>query len=203
MAHAHRGQGLSWNDINECAPTTHSVDRSTRSLASFSHVHDPSLKSRIALGAALALRAALAPATSGCGMPTVADTVQLGDHADTPEIALDEDFFHCVIQPEVITAFSCAGGASGESGSCHAAKSALRLVEVPAPARCQNGRVIGEAPAESLVNLDRVRTTIGPDAEASPLYQRPLGLASHPRVIFDANSKAAAALRMWLNGGAP
>jgi hypothetical protein len=133
--------------------------------------------------------------------PTAADTVDLGDNFDSPEIALDENFFHCEIQPNVITKSRCSEGGSGDGGGCHAAKSALRLVQVTSPARCQNGRVVGTPPAESEVNLERIRASVGPDADASPLYRRPLGLDSHPRVIFDARSPEATLLRQWLNGG--
>jgi hypothetical protein len=176
-----------------------SVDRSSCVLASFSHVHAlPRILLRV-----VSAGCALGAAGAGCHTPTIADTVDLGDHADTPEIALDEDTFHCVIQPLVITQYGCARGMGGESGSCHAAKSALRLIEVPSPASCQGGRVIGEPPAESVVNLEAVRTSVGLDAESSPLYRRPLGLDSHPRTIFGAGSAQAGLLRAWLDGASP
>ena len=139
--------------------------------------------------------------TNGCGTPTAADTVALGDNFESPEFTIDEDFFHCQIQPLIVTAQRCAQGASGDSGGCHAQKSALRLVPVDQPTRCQDGRVIGSPSAESEVNLERVRATLGVDAEASPFYRRPLGLDSHPRVIFDASSDEAALIRQWLSGG--
>ncbi|MDB4976103.1 MAG: hypothetical protein JWN48_4444 [Myxococcaceae bacterium] len=145
-----------------------------------------------ALSAALAL---------GC-TPTLGDTVDLGDNPETPELSLDKNFFHCQIQPLVLTAQSCASGGPGEAGSCHAARSALRLVDVPVPSLCQNNRLVGNAAAESIVNLERVRSSVGADADASPLYRRPLGLDSHPRTIFTPDSQSALLLRMWLNGQA-
>jgi hypothetical protein len=168
-------------------------------LASFSQVH---VISPIPVRAAL-LAWAVGSFGAACHTPTAADTIDLGDQADTPDITLDDDTFHCVIQPEVITQYGCARGNAGESGSCHAAKSALRLVEVPTSPRCQGGRVIGEPPAESLVNLEAVRSAVGLDADSSPLYRRPLGLDSHPRVVFDAKSAPAMALRAWLDGASP
>ena len=138
---------------------------------------------------------------SGCGLPTASDTVDLGDNPEPPDISIDADFFHCRIQPEVITEFRCAPGESADGGGCHTARSALRLVEVPTPPRCQDGRVVGAPPVESEVNLERIRTTVGVDAEASPFYRRPLGLDSHPRRIFEESSAAADLIRMWLNGG--
>ena len=131
--------------------------------------------------------------------PTVADTVDLGDHPEPVDLALDEDFFHCEVQPKVLTAQGCAAGGAGESGSCHLARSALRLVEVTEVSICQAGRVVGQPSRESLLNLERVRTAIGVDADASPLYRRPLRLDSHPRAVFAADSEPATVLRDWLN----
>jgi hypothetical protein len=136
---------------------------------------------------------------AGC-TPTALDTIDLGDHPEPPDLALDEDFFHCEVQPKVLTAQGCATGAPGESGSCHMARSALRLLEAPTATICQSGRVVGGASRESTVNLERVRASVGVDADASPLYRRPLGLDSHPRAIFPADSEAAAVLRAWLDG---
>lgn len=137
---------------------------------------------------------------SACATPPVADTVDLGDNFDAPEIALDQDFYYCEIQPNVISKGLCAQGAAGDGDGCHTQKSALRLIAVPSEARCQDGRLIGTPPAEAEVNLERVRASIGPDADSSPLYRRPLGLDSHPRVIFDGRSQEAALLRQWLSG---
>lgn len=132
--------------------------------------------------------------------PTGLDTVDLGDNPEPPDLALDEDLFHCEVQPKVLGAHGCAAGGTGESGSCHSARSALRLVEVPVPSVCQSGRLVASASPESLFNLERVRTSIGVDADTSALYRRPLGLDSHPRVVFTADSDAANLLRAWLDG---
>ena len=133
--------------------------------------------------------------------PTALETVDLGDQIEAPELNLDEQFFHCEIQPKVLTQYGCAAGGPGDSGGCHAARSALRLVDAPTAPTCQGGRVVGMPSPESLVNLERVRADIGVDADSSPLYRRPTGLDSHPRVIFASDSEAAALLRSWLNGG--
>jgi hypothetical protein len=137
----------------------------------------------------------------GCGLPTAADTVDLGDNPEPPDLSIDEDFFHCRIQPEIITEFRCAAGIASDGGGCHLSRSALRLVEVNAPPRCQDGRLVGAPPVESAVNLERVRTVVGVDAETSQFYRRPLGLDSHPRRIFEESSPAAELVRMWLNSG--
>jgi hypothetical protein len=136
----------------------------------------------------------------GC-TPTASETIDLGDNFEAPELTLDEDFFYCEIQPNVISKMSCAEGASGDSGGCHAERSALRLIPVDEAAHCQDGRLIGAPPTNAEVNLSHVRSSVGVDAESSPLYRRPLGLDSHPRQIFDAQSDEAALLRRWLSGG--
>jgi hypothetical protein len=130
-------------------------------------------------------------------------TVDLGDHFEATELAVDEGFFHCEIQPKVLTEYRCSTGAGGEAGGCHDARSALRLVEVSEQPRCRDGRVIGVPPDGSEVNLERVRTSLGVDADASPFYRRPLGLDSHPRAIFDASSEPARLIRSWLDQGTP
>jgi hypothetical protein len=133
----------------------------------------------------------------------VADTVDLGDNFEPVDLDVDENFFHCEVQPKVLTEFRCASGAGGEEGGCHSARSALRLSEVSEPARCKDGRVVGVPPENSQNNLEHVRMELGIDAESSPLYRRPLGLDSHPRQIFAENSDAAAVLRTWLNQESP
>jgi hypothetical protein len=143
---------------------------------------------------------ALARAAIAC-TPTAADTVDLGDNFEAPELTLDEGFFYCEIQPNVISAMSCAEGASGDSGGCHTERSALRLVPVDEAPRCQDDRLIGTPPTGAENNLSRIRSSVGVDAESSPLYRRPLGLDSHPRQIFDAQSPEAMLLRRWLSGG--
>jgi hypothetical protein len=141
---------------------------------------------------------------AGCDNLTASQTIDLGDNPEAVDLALDEDFFHCVIQPKVVTAQRCAEGGAGDSGGCHSARSALRLVEVEkGSTRCSGGRVAGLAAAESVLNLERIRTTIGVDAEASPFYRRPVGLDSHPREIFSEDSEPAELIRDWLDRGMP
>ena|GEM_PF-1729260 len=130
-------------------------------------------------------------------------TVDLGDNPEAVDIDVDENFFHCEIQPKVLTEYRCASGMGGEAGGCHSARSALRLSELDAPARCKDGRVIGAPPEPSQNNLERIRMELGTDADSSPFYRRPLGLDSHPRQIFPANSDAAALIRSWLDQGPP
>jgi hypothetical protein len=117
---------------------------------------------------------------------------------------LDEDFFFCEIQPVVIAARSCASGEAGDGGNCHSSRSALRLsalAEMDAPPTCEDGRVVGPVPPSYEDNLEAVRFTVQSDPLSSPLYRRPLGLDSHPRVIFDASSPEAMLIVQWIESG--
>jgi len=139
----------------------------------------------------------VALALSACG------TVDLGDNFVAPPVQLDEDFFYCEIQPNVLTEHSCAAGGSGESGMCHSARSALRLLEVNEPITCEDGFVMDPIPVEATNNLAAIRFTVQGNAMSSPLYQRPLGIASHPRRVFDANAPAAMLIVDWISQGGP
>ncbi len=149
---------------------------------------------RLAVGALLAASAAV----GGCG------TVDPGDHFVAPETRLDEDFFFCRIQPEVLTAYSCATGLAGEGGTCHDARSALRLDamadEEPPPCDME-GNAVSAVPPSYRRNLDAVRVTVQSDALSSPFYRRAVGLDTHPRTIFEEDSEPAALIREWINGG--
>jgi len=136
----------------------------------------------------------------GCGL-TGCGTVDLGDNIVPPDLQLDEDFFYCEIQPRILTAKSCAGGGDGEGGSCHADRSALRLVEtMSAPPDCVNGEVVGGSlSADYIANFEAVRFTVQSDPLSSPFYRRPVGLDSHPRVIFPESDECAALISEWIS----
>ena len=135
---------------------------------------------------------------AGCG------TIDLGDDIVPPDLQLDEDFFHCEIQPVVLTAQGCAAGAAGEAGSCHADRSALRLVTtMDPPPTCEDGVVVGgSVSADSNANIEAVRFSVLSDALSSAFYRRPTGMDSHPRVMFDTVAPEAALIVEWINRGA-
>jgi hypothetical protein len=116
---------------------------------------------------------------------------------------LDEDFFYCRIQPEVLTAQSCASGAAGEGGGCHSARSALRLdpmAESDAPPACDGDFLVGTPPQSYRDNFQAVQFTVQSDPLSSPFYRRPIGLDSHPRVIFPDTSPEADLIIQWIGG---
>ena len=138
------------------------------------------------------------PGLLGCG------TVDLGDNIVPPDLRLDEDFFYCEIQPNILTAKSCAGGGSGEGGMCHDSRSALMLVEPMAgPPDCTDGVVTGGSiPTDYMANFEAIRFTVQSDPLSSPLYRRPTGMDSHPRQIFPETDACAQMIVDWINRGA-
>ncbi len=147
-----------------------------------------------------ALTVVAAGLVAGCG------TIDPGDNFIPPDRNLDEDFFFCEIQPNVLTASSCASGEAGEAGDCHSSRSALRLsaeAEMAVPPACVDGAPVEPVPPSYVDNLEAIRFTVQADALSSPLYRRPLGLDSHPRVIFAQDSVEANLIVQWIGSGGP
>ena len=129
--------------------------------------------------------------------------MDLGDNFVAPDLALDEDFFFCRIQPDVIQRYGCASGESSERGQCHDSRSALQLIGTEETARCDGaGRAIGEVPEAYQANYEAASFFVQTDPLTSPLYLRPLNLASHPRRIFAMNDPAAQLITEWISQGA-
>lgn len=133
----------------------------------------------------------------------VTGSIDPGDNFVAPDLALDESFFYCRIQPAVIEQHGCVSGQSGESGSCHDSRSAMRLATASAPAMCDaTGRVIGDLPDAYVANFETVQYFVQSDPLTSPFYLRPLNLTSHPRRIFTADDPAAKLIEQWISSGA-
>jgi hypothetical protein len=139
-----------------------------------------------------------------CGVQNgFSGTVEPGDNVVAPDLPLDEDFFFCRIEPEVIQQHGCATGDGGESGRCHDSRSALRLIASNDPAPCdQAGRVTGKVPDAFVANLAAVRFFVQADPLTSPFYLRPVNQASHPRRIFADDDAAAKLIEEWISAGA-
>lgn len=150
-------------------------------------------------------RAVVRPLLLCCaGLAVGGGTVGPGDNFVAPDLMLDEDFFYCRIQPEVITPHSCASGAPGEVGMGHSARSALRLspvAESVAPPTCEDGRVAGGVPDSYVDNFTAVHRSVQPDPLSSPFYRSPVGLDAHPRVIFPEGSPEADLIVEWVSRG--
>jgi hypothetical protein len=145
-------------------------------------------------------------AITACG-PTddngVLGTVDPGDNFVAPDLQLDEAFFYCRIQPEVLTEHSCASGLDGEGGSCHDSRSALRLLDAPEPPPCDDDGVLVDSVPDSYArNLEAVRFSVQSDPLSSPLYLRPINRAAHPRMVYDDDNEAAELVFEWISTGA-
>jgi hypothetical protein len=136
------------------------------------------------------------------------ETIDLGDNFIAPDVQLDENFFFCSIQPEVISARGCASGMVGGStvcpggGGCHSARSSLRLEDTPA-LMCVEGAPSEAVPEVYRRNLENIRFTVRDNAMSSPLYRRPLQLDSHPCAIFGAGDPPAQLIVQWISGAGP
>jgi hypothetical protein len=146
----------------------------------------------------LALSALIALFGAACG------TIDRGDNIVPPDLALDEDFFYCRIQPEVVTVQTCASGGAGEGGDCHDSRSALRLspqAEVDPPPTCDGNTVTGGVPQSYMDNYVAAQATVQSDPLSSAFYRRPTGLDGHPRVIFPEGSAEANLIVEWITSG--
>ena len=156
---------------------------------------------RVSLAFALILTASACGPTEHHGFT---GTVDLGDNFVAPDLALDEDFFFCRIEPDVIEKYGCASGNGGERGQCHDSRSALQLIGTSERASCdRNGRVTGAVPDAYRANYEAARFFVQTDPLTSPLYLRPTNMASHPRRIFAPSDPAARLITEWITSGAP
>jgi len=131
----------------------------------------------------------------------VLGTVDLGDDFVAPQLQLDEAFFYCKIQPQVLTKYGCATGRGDEKGGCHDSRSSLRLIATDDPPPCdKSGALVGAIPDAYKANFEAVRFAVQSDPLTSPLYLRPLNHASHPRAIFGENDPAAQLIVEWISG---
>lgn len=130
-------------------------------------------------------------------------TVDPGDNFVAPDLTLDERFFFCRIEPEVLQKHSCARGAAGEQGTCHDSRSALRLQPNMDSAPCDSaGGLVGAVPDSYRADLEAIQYFVQTDPLSSPLYLRPTNQSSHPRRVFDTSDPAARLIAEWISAGA-
>lgn len=140
----------------------------------------------------------LALSLLGCGeqgpLPT---TVDPGADFSIADLLFDENFYYCEVEPRAIIPSSCGPGdpAKGDAG-CHDTITTFRLAP-HADIACANDVPTGPVPQDARGNYTEAQARMRRDPESSPLLLRPLQKLEHPRVIFDANSDAAAAIREW------
>jgi hypothetical protein len=160
---------------------------------------------RTASGALSALPVALAVLATVLATTTACGTVDLGTYEGVRDVRPDENYFYCVVQPQVLAAKRCAGGdpAAGDpANGCHASTSAMRLDEVPTPVACESGRPVGTPSAAERANYAASSLRVNRNAEASPLLAKPTLKVPHApnREIFAATSPEADLIRKWIAG---
>lgn len=147
--------------------------------------------------AATAIAVAWIGAGSGCG------TTDLGTFQGVRDLSLNEDFYYCHVQPEVVTPQGCAAGGAGDpAGGCHSSKSSMILVQIDSPTPCTNGRPQKAPTQDERANYQAAQLRASRNVEASPLLTYPTGQnPAHPRKIFDVHSTEADVIRKWIQGG--
>jgi hypothetical protein len=140
-----------------------------------------------------ALIAALALGGVGCG------TVDLGTYEGVRDLRLDENYFYCVIQPQVLTPMRCAGGEPGDTGGCHSSNSAYRLAEIATSVSCASGTPTAVPSADERANYGSSVLRVNRDVESSPLLTKPTGKSGSHKVVFQPDSPEAALIRTWIS----
>lgn len=129
---------------------------------------------------------------SSCG------TVDPGQDVQFAEIAYDQDYFYCKVEP-VLFQQACGPGKDGTDapGGCHYNVTTFRLTKHD-PIPCSKGGLpTARIPAEAQSNYQAAAREMTPDPGRAPLLNRPTKQAAHPREIFDSKSSAAGVIREW------
>jgi hypothetical protein len=130
------------------------------------------------------------------GSCAVNDTVDLGTYEGVRDVQLDQAYFYCHVQPQVVTAHKCTDDGSG---GCHATSTPMRLAVVSAPAGCAaDGSSLGNPTDAERQNYNAMQLRASSDPDSSLLLQRPTG-TSHA-LIFSFTSPEADILRTWMRG---
>jgi len=128
-------------------------------------------------------------------LPLVAcSTVEPGEDFSIADIVYDEGYYYCSVEPKLFE-YKCGPGNPGEEGSCHFDVTPYRLTDY--------SPLIGDscssesaptaviiAPAKANYSSSQAKMQLDP--KLAPLLTRPLGKASHPRVVFDPAKDQAA-----------
>ena len=129
-------------------------------------------------------------------------TVEPGGDPQIAQVVYDEDFFYCVVLPQVLVAQSCSSGEPGKdmSGGCHASATSFRVLPMQPSdmVECDaNGKVTGTISQIASSNYVAAQSEMNPNADSAPLLIHPTQKATHPRQIFDTNSTEAGIIREW------
>jgi len=137
-------------------------------------------------------------ANAGCG------TVDPGAYEGVRDLKLDENYFYCVVQPQVITPKKCSTGEAGEgAGSCHGSNTSMRIKEIAKSVDCKDGKPTGTVTQEERDNYAAAQLRASRDVESAPILTFPTQKSAtlHPRQIFTSDSGEATIIRQWIKGG--
>lgn len=130
-------------------------------------------------------------------------TVDRGADFGVANVAFDERYFYCKVEP-VLFANSCGGGDASKGdaqGGCHFSATGYRLTDyLPRVSDTCAGGLVPAAtnyPEAAQHNYETSQARMKRDPELAPLLQRPTLNQFHPRKIFDVDSADAAAIRQW------
>jgi hypothetical protein len=128
-------------------------------------------------------------------------TVDSGPNFSVADPIFDANFFYCRIEPMMVQQKCGAGdGGSESAASCHFSQTSFVLVDYSPlySDSCRGGDVpSGSPPHAAQQNYERAQAKMNRDPNQAPLFLRPTGAATHPRVIFAANSPEANLIRQW------
>jgi hypothetical protein len=121
-------------------------------------------------------------------------TIDPGTNFSVATDTFDADYFYCHVEPELIFQQKCGPGLASDNGSCHfsAAVNGMNLQD-HAPIDCGGGdhpaldaqgldSTGTGSPAQG--NLTAVSFEMNRDYTMAPLWLRPTGQITHPRMIF-------------------
>ena len=153
--------------------------------------------SRRTLSAVMLATASLVSCGDHGALPT---SVERGPDFQISEVVFDANFFYCRVEPEIFSSSCGPGEGPQEQNSCHFSVTPFRLSDYSPLVfdSCGGGVVPGVSPTlEAQRNYTVAQAHMDRDLDRAQLYTRPLGIARHPRQIFDANSSAALAIKQW------
>ena len=123
-------------------------------------------------------------------------TVDPGPDYSIADLAFDESFFYCQVEPRTLSANNCSTGMAGEG--CHSSVTSFVVrFQEHMPIRCDGNVPLDFVPEEARRNYQGSNARMRRDPEVAPLLQRPLNKLPHPRQIFNDDSDGAAAIREW------
>jgi hypothetical protein len=131
-------------------------------------------------------------------------TVDPGPSFVIPNQTFNENFFYCVVEPQLIFGKKCGSGDPSDKSACHfnaSAVSGMALLD-HTPVDCGGGTTSVNGADTGLGSPARANYTsasleMSRDYLTAALYVRPSSTQGHPRVIFDTTDPVVDVIRQW------